>query len=143
MDNTELRESKLDAKDFSFNGETFEAKVVSVYDGDTARVKFRWAGRIIQYQVRMMGYDSPEMKPLKTKIGREKEIAAAKEAKKALLGQTCDGLVTIACGPFDKYGRILVTMHTEKGENINQWMMNNHYGVPYDGGTKTQFVIDE
>ena len=45
-------------------------------------------------------------------------------------------LVYIECGNFDKYGRLLVTMYAEDGENINEWMIKKGYGVPYEGGRK-------
>jgi hypothetical protein len=51
--------------------------------------------------------------------------------------KTSNELVIIECGDFDKYGRILVTIILRStGENINQWMLDNNYGVVYNGGTK-------
>ena len=83
---------------FSFDGYKCKAKVVSVYDGDTFTACFKYRGQIIKYRFRTFGYDSPEMKPLKSKPNREEEkakadaeaaeaakaeAAAAEEAKKA------------------------------------------------------------
>jgi len=133
------------ADDFSFDGQRFLAKVVDVYDGDTLRVTFRYGGRLVQYRARMAGYDSPEMKPPRSKPNRENEIAAARAAKAALERRVRDRLVTVACGPFDKYGRILVTIYDsaaaggENGENINEWMVSSGHGVPYEGGSKAPF----
>lgn len=133
--------------DFSFEGQRFLAKIVDVYDGDTVRVTFRYAGKLTQYRARMAGYDSPEMRPPKTKPGRDEEVKAAHRAKDALISKLGDRIVYIGCGPFDKYGRLLVTVYaragpglTENGENVNQWMIANGHGVPYDGGTKIGFV---
>ena len=121
-------------KDFSFKGERFAAKVVDVHDGDTCRVVFRFGGRLIQYVARLHGYDSPEIHPLKSKPNRDAEIAAAGAARDALAART-QGLVEIVCGEFDKYGRLLVMM-SKDGESVNDWMVANGHGVPYDGGKK-------
>ena len=45
---------------------------------------------------------------------------------------------------FDKYGRILGTVFNKKtSENINTKMIDNGYGLPYDGGTKKEFNFSE
>ena len=134
-------------EDFSFANQRFLAKVVEYYDGDTVRVVFNFGGRRIQYRARMVGYDSPEMKPLKSNPNREAEKAAANAARSALIAKVAEGskedLVFIECGEFDKYGRVLVTMFTragaKNGENVNAWMVANDFGTPYDGGTKKAF----
>jgi len=135
--------------DFSFDGMSFPAKVVDLYDGDTVRVCFRLKGEIIQWRARMAGYDSPEMKPSKASPTRVAERAAALAARDALAAKVGGRLVTIECGPFDKYGRLLVTIllpgpggapNLSKGENVNEWMVAQGHGVPYDGGTKKTFA---
>jgi len=129
---------------FSFAGQRFLAKIVDYYDGDTVTVAFEFNGRLIQYKARLVGYDSPEMKPLKTNPNRLAEKAAAAAARAALIGKVQGGLVYIECGEFDKYGRILVTAFLrageENGENINEWMVAQGHGTPYDGGKKTVFA---
>ena len=47
-------------------------------------------------------------------------------------------LVFIRCSCFDKYGRLLGEIFTDKHckENINQLMITEGYGYKYDGGTK-------
>jgi endonuclease YncB( thermonuclease family) len=35
----------------------------------------------------------------------------------------------------EKYGRILADVYLHN-ENINQWLINEHIAVPYDGGKK-------
>jgi len=135
-------------EDFSFRGRRFAAKVVHVYDGDTIRIVFRDRGALVQYRARMAGYDSPEMKPRLDSPNRNKEVAAATDAKFALEGRISGKVVLVECGAADKYGRLLVTVYApERGaltprpqlENINEWMLASGYGVPYDGGKKTRF----
>ena len=59
----------IDEKDipyFSFSGKTFIAKPCHIYDGDTFSIIFFFHGTYIKYRCRTIGYDSPEMKPLKS-----------------------------------------------------------------------------
>ena len=127
-------------QDFSFAGQQFLAKIVDYYDGDTVRVAFEHGGQIVQYRARLAGYDSPEMKPPKASPGRDAEKAAAAAARTALIGKVGGGLVNLECGEFDKYGRLLVAVRLRNGENVNDWMVANGHGVPYDGGKKTPFL---
>lgn len=131
-----LRAAKL-GPDFSFQGRQFLAKVVDVYDGDTCRVVFVYGGAPVQYCARMAGYDSPEMRPPVADPNREAVKRAAVAARAALLSRVADDLVTIDCGPFDKYGRVLVTMRDRAGEDLNAWMVREGHGKPYDGGRKS------
>lgn len=142
--------------DFSLQDEEFLCKVVEVYDGDTIRVVFRRRGELMQHRVRMAGYDSPEMKPPRKDPNRDVEIRAAIAARDALKRMIQGSapeearLVWLKCGKPDKYGRLLGTIYQRggcfgclKGTNVNQWMMDNGHGVPYDGGKKRAFVASK
>ena len=50
-------------------------------------------------------------------------------------------LVTIKCDKFDKYGRLLITIH-RSGVNINKFMVRQNYAYEYDGGTKKKFKLN-
>lgn len=132
---------------FSFAGQRFLAKIVDYYDGDTITVAFEFSGRLIQYKARLAGYDSPEMRPLKSAPNRFAEKVAAQAARTALIGRVEDDLVFIECGEFDKYGRILVTVFlrdgTKNGQNVNEWMVAQGHGTPYAGGKKTPFAASD
>lgn len=131
------------AGDFSYAGQRLAAKVVDVYDGDTIRVVFRSGGRLVQHRARMAGYDSPEMKPPRASATRDREIAAAVAARDALRRAVDGRLVEIACGPFDKYGRVLVTVYVPAATghvDVNAWMVAAGHGVPYAGGAKAPFA---
>ena len=56
---------------FSLEGQYKLCKVVDVYDGDTIKVVFDLNGSLYRWTIRMIGYDSPEMKPLKIKPNRD------------------------------------------------------------------------
>lgn len=129
--------------DFTLEGERYIANIVDYYDGDTVRVVFYFHGKQVQHRARLLGFDSPEMRPLKSNPHRIEEKKAAKVARQALISKIGGKLVYIECDKFDKYGRLLVTIYarngTENGENINEWMITSGFGTRYDGGHKSDF----
>jgi endonuclease YncB( thermonuclease family) len=146
--NSEIIE-KLKSKDIttptlSLDGYFTIAKVVSVYDGDTCRVVIPHKDDFYKWNVRLDGYDTPEMRPSRSKPNRDKEIEAAKEAKKFLISKvmsTPEQLVFIKCKKFDKYGRLLADIYLNMNDTIsvNDLMVQNGHGYLYNGGTKKEF----
>ncbi len=143
--NTETRLMSAKEDDipyFTFNGKTFLAKPVNVYDGDTFSIIFEYTpgGELIKYRCRCYGYDSAEMKPRLDFAGREEEIVKANAAKARLielLGAHPTGLVKVECLDFDKYGRILVKVWNQVSSfSVNDMMVAEGHGKPYFGGTK-------
>lgn len=116
--------------DFTFEGRSFEAKVLSVYDGDTVKVAFPFGGSMYRWNCRLVGVDTPE---LRTTNQKEKEFGykVRDHLREKILGK----VVTIKCEDFDKYGRLLVTILLEE-LSVNQWLIDNGYAFAYDGGTK-------
>lgn len=165
-----LIDATVDTPAFTFAGTTHAAKVVSCYDGDTFEAVMYIGDKLWKFDCRMCGYDSPEMKPLKTVANREAEKIAALRAKIALLSFVCDGIeptrpytnkelnelvkrnkkvIELDCKEFDKYGRLLVEINIpqqSEGKDVgsagtvNDWMIANNYGYKYTGGTKKAFV---
>jgi endonuclease YncB( thermonuclease family) len=133
-----IEESSLDY--FNFYGQKFVVKPCHFYDGDTFSAIFNFNGKIIKYKCRCNGYDCAEIKPLKSNPNRDKEKELAKFAKDRFTQLTLahpSGLCLIECGNFDKYGRILVTVYNGiNTESINDIMIKEGHGKPYDGGTK-------
>ena len=125
---------------FNFKGKTFYAKYCNVYDGDSFSVLFFYKNDVIKYKCRMMGYDSPEMKPLLSNENRihEKELAIlAKNRLIELLSMHPTHLIKIECFEFDKYGRLLVNAWNMVNEkSINEIMVEEKHGKPYFGGKK-------
>jgi len=145
----DLTDEKI--RDFSLGGERHLAVVTDVYDGDTLRVKFRRRGDIVQFKVRMLGYDSPEIRPPRKQFCaeacRKREIAAGVVARNRIAALVLGKLVWVECGGWDKYGRLLAKLYlcTARktlcgmlcvGENVNQWMVSSGLGVPYGGGAR-------
>lgn len=128
-----------EAEYFDFEGQTKKARVVSVYDGDTVTVVLDIYGRYHKYKVRLAGIDTPELKPPKNMKNREKEIEKAIKAKKYLEGLILGKVVTLVCGKFEKYGRILAHIYFKvNGIKMcaNKMLLDEGYAVEYYGGTK-------
>ena len=161
---TKRRLSKIDESIpvFSLNGYEGYAKVTDVYDGDTFKACIILHNRVLKFIFRTIGYDSPEMKPLKDIPNRENHIAMAKRAREAFIGLLgyderdtrvpwnpfmcrtfVNGWVWISCLKNDKYGRTLVTVFKNKSDaiSINQKMIDTGLVNVYDGKTKKIFDL--
>lgn len=124
--------NKEDLEDFYPN--ITKAHCISVYDGDTIHIAGYVDGKFYRFMCRMYGYDSPE---LRSKNEEEKKSALI--AKHALEQRVLDKVVNVKVHHIrEKYGRLLVTL-SDSGGNINEWMISNGYGYPYEGGTKKKF----
>ena len=125
---------------FSLKGLTKLCKVASVYDGDTCNVVFDHNGVINRWNVRMNGYDTPEMRPSKKLPNRDEIKKKAIESRDFLKSLVFNDhqLVYIKCGEFDKYGRLLgdLFINENDDESVNSLMIKNGHGYEYHGGTK-------
>ena len=95
---------KLHDKDvdyFSFQGK-YIAKITNVYDGDTCHAIIPFGGKFTKIHVRMLGYNTPEIKD--HDLEKKNQAKLAKELFSSLV---LDKIVTLDCGEFDKYGRVL------------------------------------
>ena len=130
---------------FSLEGKIKLCKVVNIYDGDTCKVVFKLNNDICRWNIRMTGYDTPEMRPPRSQANRDEEIKAAKAAKAFLISKIMNDnqLVYIKCGKFDKYGRLLGEIYINKNDkkSINQIMIDEGHGYAYEGGTKKAFKV--
>lgn len=140
-------------------------KVVDMYDGDTCKIVLLVNGELQKYNCRLMGLDTPEMKPPVKKENREKEIEHAHKCRNRLLQlvtsceiqdisqiikrkqvakmlETNNKLIHIKCYDFDKYGRLLVNLFTDETyeQNVNQILISENYAKSYDGGKKNVFT---
>ena len=113
----------------------YNAKVVDVYDGDTITITILNNCSIQKHKLRMLGYDSPEMKPRLNIPNRAEEIKKANEAKFFLSELILNKLVLADITGFDKYGRLLGTI-IFNNININNVMLEKGHGYEYYGGTK-------
>ena len=140
------RQSPAHTPVYDFAGQFKEAKVVSVYDGDTCKAIVNINGKYQIITVRCYGYNSPEISQSPTVSC----TLAAKEAKEALEGLVLNRFVRLHFRGFDKYGRFLANISTKTiapigwGRSIRQiWtprldvnaaMIEMGRGTPYFGG---------
>ena len=110
-------------------------KVIKVYDGDTITLAAKLPhddSPVYRFSVRLAGIDSPEIKG-STLV----EKALAKKSRDALNAIIFGKIVYLRNVGTEKYGRLLADVYYEN-THINQWMLDNKYAIPYDGGTKTK-----
>lgn len=130
---------------FTFENIRKKVKILRILDGDTVEIALQHedSNKIYRHRVRLYGIDTPEKRPLKSNPLRELEIEASLKSFKALeLIVTDNDYILIAhFQGYDKYGRLLCTFYDKKGENMNEWMVNNGYAVEYFGKTKKKFEV--
>lgn len=147
-----LKQSNIDTVElFSLNGIITFAKLVDIYDGDTCTLNILHNDELLQMKCRMLGYDSPEMKPLKSvkdrELIKEKAVISKNKLSSYLTNSNNDKVILISAGEFDKYGRLLVTVYNCDDdmcelkdftfeESVNYLMIKGGYGYAYDGGKK-------
>jgi len=125
--------------EFSLKGWHGLAKCVRVYDGDTAHFAFGFPDsndhdHIYRFRCRMSNYNSAE---IKSKSPDEREMA--QKSKKALEDLILDKLVILDIREFDKYGRPLIIIETLDKINVNEFMVKNGYGKPYNGSGQKNY----
>jgi micrococcal nuclease len=134
-------ESKYDyLKEIDYNNtEKFivpinHGKVVKVYDGDTITIASKLTNDknsiIYRFSIRLKGIDSPE---IKSKVEKEKKLAEI--SRDALHSLIYGKIITLKNINTEKYGRVLADIYIEN-LHINNWMIESHYAIPYNGGTK-------
>ena len=137
---SKLKQADKSTPVFTLEGDMKLCKVVDIYDGDTIKVVFMDNNRINKWNIRMEGYDSPEMRPSRKLENREEIKKKAVEAKNYLksLIMNENQLVYLKCGKFDKYGRLLgyVYINQDDTESVNEMMIKNNHAYEYHGGTK-------
>jgi endonuclease YncB( thermonuclease family) len=105
-------------------------KIVKCYDGDSVTIATIYNDELVRFSVRMLGYDTAEMR---SKDETEKRVA--KEAQQDIFNKIMGKMVTVIRNDgFDKYGRLLLELELE-GESVNAYMKNK-WGVSYYGGHK-------
>ena len=121
--------------EFSLKNEVKKAKVVSVYDGDTIRVVFPILNKLYKWNCRITGVDTPE---LRTRDELEKKYGY--EVRDKLRDKILDKVVTVKCGDFDKYGRLLIDIYCDnETRSVSNWLIDNKYAFAYNGGTKQKW----
>ena len=134
----------LDKLEYNIN-----AYVTSVYDGDTFTCAVRHhapkgtnttGSDIVRVKCRMIGIDTPEMKPPKTQANREDEKAKARQAKQFVETIILNKHIKLHVDGLDKYGRWLVKVPCpDTGKDLADMLLAKGHAYRYDGGTKQKF----
>jgi len=161
--NTKLVNAKIeDVPEFSLNGVKTVGKVVDIYDGDTCKIILVYKNELMRFNCRLVGLDTPEIKPSKDKVNRDQEIKNAHRCRNKLMQLTtscnCEieqqytkkeiknlldtnnKVITVLCHEFDKYGRLLVELYYDSTKTANTILVEENFAKSYDGGTKDEFV---
>jgi endonuclease YncB( thermonuclease family) len=130
---------KVEYKDvpfFSLNGYKTSAKCVKVYDGDTATFVFYYHKKPYKFRVRLADIDTAELRSKNAD-----EVHVAKLAKNKLINLIDDKLVYIECLGFDKYGRLLANLYSDKKmeRSYNSILLEEGFAYNYKGGKKIDF----
>ena len=134
----------MDLKEFNFKDITTIGRSYYVYDGDTIRVACYFNNELYRFNVRLDGYDTPE---LRTRSVQEKE--AGYKARDWLREKLSEKSVWVKCKDYDKYGRLLADVYViddssniksiDNYESINERIVKEGYAVKYNGGKKTDW----
>lgn len=122
-----LSATKENTSAFSLKGKKCMARCIDVFDGDSITVIFLLNSKYHQFKIKMMGYNTPE---IRTKNKDEKEYG--EKAKKTLEEKILGKIITLECGDFDGFGRLSGTVCVE-GFNVNEFMIREGYGKKYMG----------
>lgn len=107
--------------------------VIKVYDGDTITIASKLPYKespIYRFSVRLNGIDCPEIKG-SNEDEKKCAIIARDTVSELLLGK----MIRLENLQTEKYGRILADVYLDK-LHINNYLLEKHLAVKYDGGTK-------
>lgn len=114
----------------------YNAEVVRVVDGDTIRLNIDLGfDTVLRNQsVRLYRVDTPECR---TRDLKEKAAGLlAKDVVKGFVDQGSKVIIKTRLDTKGKFGRILGTIISEDGSNINEYLIDNGYAVEYYGQSK-------
>jgi endonuclease YncB( thermonuclease family) len=165
IQNTNLELATADTPEFTLNNQILNGKVVYVYDGDTVHIVFKIDNKLVKFNCRLLGIDTPEVAPknISDKELKNQEVMAAYKSRDYLISRVSNVSITknkmnkndvkkllaqstkimcVKCYDFDKYGRLLVELFEDSNlvKSINQDMIDNKHALGYDGGTKSTFT---
>lgn len=124
----ELRKVNVDdIKYFSFAGIKTYARVVSVYDGDSVELVWKYKNEFIRNKTHLCGMRTPE---IRTKNLKEKEEGF--KAKARLQELVENKIVKVVFSQFDNFGKPLVTLYDKDWKiSINEQMVKEGFAEVY------------
>lgn len=163
--NQQLKTATFDSV-HTFTPPSGTCKVLDAYDVDTMRVALPMSdGTLAKFTIRLLHIDGPERKPSKNSALHDLEKKAAMRCRAKVLTMVTDTIHTLdfsapsakeQCGKsnkllrmegkqFDKYGRILATLHTlgRSSYCINQRLIDEGWVRKYEGETRKPWTKKE
>ena len=133
----DLNESELN--EFDLNGVKTYAKVLRVYDGDTIWVGCKIFGKYHKLNIRLLGYNSPEIRVAKSNPKRDEIKKAGYEAKDYLSDLINDQIVWVEFKEYGKFGRALADVYSIDWEQeppikkifVNKVMVEEGHGEEF------------
>ena len=123
----------------SLEGDVIPARVIDVYDGDTITIIFNFQRTFFKEKCRLENIDTAE---IRTRNEEEKKFAL--ETKEYLSNLILNKIIYVKCGKWDKFGRLLGTIYSNKDDlvqnrSINNLLIQNGMAYEYTGKTKEDF----
>jgi micrococcal nuclease len=114
----------------------YRAKVLRVVDGDTVDVMLELGFNVsLKERVRLYGINAPESRT-RDKSEKVKGLAAKDFVVEWTEDRADDIVIVTRIDKRGKYGRVLGTIMTESGENLNELMIKEGHAVEYLGGKR-------
>ena len=120
----------------------YTIKLNKVIDGDTiiADIDLGFDVWLKDQYIRLNGLDTPEIKS-KDKLHRAAGLLAKTKLTEIL--SSAKGL-SLKSDKFeaedDKYGRVMGTIWIDQETNVNAYLLNNKFAVPYSGQNKAEIM---
>lgn len=119
----------------------YEAEVLSVYDGDTIRLRVDLGmDTYVKQSARLDGVDTPEISGLERPAGLDAKMYAERWLSRhgaERMGKYHVRIQTIK-DKREKYGRYLVVVFALDGSNrcLNEDLIESGHAIPYTGGAR-------
>lgn len=140
---------------FTLENNVYSAKVIDIYDGDSVTCAIYIFGKYYKFSVRLAGIDTCELKSKNREQGLRARMRlfelvtkrdsvgidihiARKNLRQKMKESKCH--VTLRCGSFDKYGRLLGWLYNsediEMQKSFNDILVNEKLAYVYFGEKK-------
>ena len=117
---------------------TYKCRINKVLDGDTVEVDLDlgFNTTLANQKVRLLGIDTPESRTTNKEEKVRGTLSKKKLQEKLIVGSYVKITTHRNDNNDDKFGRILGEFVLDDGTNVNKWMIENNYAVPYLGENK-------
>jgi len=117
---------------------TYKCRINKVLDGDTVEIDLDlgFNTTLANQKVRLLGIDTPESRTANKEEKPRGILSKKKLQEKLAVGSWVKIITHKNDNNDDKFGRILGEFILDDGTNVNKWLIENNYAVPYLGENK-------